>query len=57
MVHADGPVGLDGVAVCFDDERAVADAGIVLIAALCRAAHRPQHAEQGKRGPPHAGSA
>jgi hypothetical protein len=34
MVHADGPVGLDGVAVCFDDERAVADAGIVLAATL-----------------------
>jgi DDE family transposase len=34
MVHADGPVGLDGVAVEFDDERAVADAGIVLSATL-----------------------
>jgi hypothetical protein len=34
MVHADGPVGLDGVAVEFDDERAVADAGIVLAATL-----------------------
>jgi hypothetical protein len=34
MVHADGPVGLDGVAVVFDDERAVADAGIVLTATL-----------------------
>jgi hypothetical protein len=34
MVHADGPVGLDGIAVCFDDERAVADAGIVLAATL-----------------------
>jgi hypothetical protein len=34
MVHADGPVGLDGVGVCFDDERAVADAGIALIATL-----------------------
>src|SRR5215207_2578053 len=34
MVHVDGPVGLDGVAVCFDDERAVADAGIVLAATL-----------------------
>src|SRR5215208_6111050 len=36
MVHADGPVGLDGVAVEFDDERAVADAGIVLMATLAR---------------------
>ena len=34
MVHVDGPVGLDGVAVVFDDERAVADAGIVLAATL-----------------------
>jgi hypothetical protein len=34
MVHADGPVGLDGIAVEFDDERAVADAGIVLVATL-----------------------
>ena len=34
MVHADGPVGLDAVAVEFDDERAVADAGIVLAATL-----------------------
>jgi hypothetical protein len=34
MVHADGPVGLDGVRVGFDDERAVADAGIVLVATL-----------------------
>jgi Transposase DDE domain group 1 len=36
MVHVDGSVGLDGVAVCFDDERAVADAGIVLAATLAR---------------------
>jgi hypothetical protein len=34
MVHVGGPVGLDGVAVVFDDERAVADAGIVLVSAL-----------------------
>jgi hypothetical protein len=34
MVHVDGPVGLDGVAVTFDDERAVADAGVVLVATL-----------------------
>src|SRR3954451_17022829 len=34
MVHADEPVGLDGIAVGFDDERAVADAGIVLPATL-----------------------
>src|SRR3954451_13761166 len=36
MVQDDGPVGLDGVAVAFDDERAVADAGIVLTATLAR---------------------
>ncbi len=34
MVHDDGPVGLDRVSVEFDDERAVADAGIVLVATL-----------------------
>jgi hypothetical protein len=34
MVQDDGPVGLDGVGVAFDDERAVADAGVVLIATL-----------------------
>jgi hypothetical protein len=34
MVHADGPVGLDAMTVEFDDERAVADAGIVLAATL-----------------------
>lgn len=31
---ADGPAGLDGIAVGFDGERAVADAGIVLAATL-----------------------
>src|SRR3954471_4194993 len=36
MVHVDEPVGLDGVAVVFDDERAVADAGIVLAATLAQ---------------------
>jgi hypothetical protein len=36
MVQDDGPVGLDGIAVAFDDERAVADAGIVLMATLAR---------------------
>jgi Transposase DDE domain group 1 len=36
MVHVGGLVGLDGLAVCFDDERAVADAGIVLAATLAR---------------------
>jgi hypothetical protein len=36
MVHVDGPVGLEGVGVCFDDERAVADAGVVVLAMLAR---------------------
>ena len=36
MVHDDGPVGLDCVAVAFDDERAVADAGVVLAATLAQ---------------------
>jgi hypothetical protein len=34
MVQDDGPVGLDGVEVVFDDQRAVSDAGIVLVAAV-----------------------
>jgi hypothetical protein len=34
MVHDDGPAGLDGVRVVFDDERAVSDAGIALVATL-----------------------
>ncbi len=34
MVHDDGPLGLDGVQVCFDDERVVSDAGIALAATL-----------------------
>jgi hypothetical protein len=34
MVQDDGPVGLDGVEVCFDDERAVSDAGIMLAATV-----------------------
>jgi len=34
MVHDDGAVGLDGLRVKFDDERAVQDAGVALVAAL-----------------------
>jgi hypothetical protein len=34
MVRDDGPVGLDGVQVRFDDERVVSDAGIALAATL-----------------------
>src|SRR4051812_12591508 len=34
MVQDDGPVGLDGVRVEFDDERVVSDAGLMLVAML-----------------------
>src|SRR3954465_6068901 len=34
MVHVDEPVGLDGLKVCFDDERVVCDAGVMLVATL-----------------------
>lgn len=34
MVHDDEPVGLDGLRVGFDDERAVSDAGVMLVATL-----------------------
>ena len=34
MVHDDEPVGLDGLRVCFDDERVVSDAGVMLVATL-----------------------
>ena len=34
MVHDDAAVGLDGLSVVFDDERVVADAGVVLVATL-----------------------
>jgi Transposase DDE domain group 1 len=37
MVQDDGPVGLDGVRVQFDDERVVSDAGIALAATLAAA--------------------
>jgi len=36
MVQDDGPVGLDGVGVVFDDDRVVSDAGIVLVATLAQ---------------------
>ncbi len=35
-VHDDGPVGLDGVEVCFDDERVVSDAGVLLVATVAQ---------------------
>jgi hypothetical protein len=34
VVHDDEPVGLDGLGVEFDDERAVSDAGVMLVATL-----------------------
>lgn len=34
MAHDDEPVGLDGLRVEFDDERAVSDAGVMLVATL-----------------------
>ena len=34
MVQDDGPVGLDGVQVKFDDERVVSEAGVMLVATL-----------------------
>jgi hypothetical protein len=36
MVQDDGPAGLDGVRVEFDDERVVSDAGIALVATLAQ---------------------
>ena len=41
MVHDDTAVGLDGLAVEFDDERVVSDAGIVLVAAVAPQLHQP----------------
>jgi hypothetical protein len=34
VVHDDERVGLDGLRVCFDDERAVSDAGVMVVATL-----------------------
>jgi len=36
VVHDDEPVGLEGLRVCFDDERAVSDAGVMLVATLAQ---------------------
>jgi hypothetical protein len=36
VVQDDGPVGLDGVRVAFDDERVVSDAGVMLVATLAQ---------------------
>lgn len=34
MVQDDEPVGLNGITVCFDDERVVCDAGVMVVATL-----------------------
>jgi hypothetical protein len=36
VVHDDEPVGLDGLQVKFDDDRAVSDAGVMLVATLAK---------------------
>ena len=36
MAQDDGQAGPDGVRVCFDDERVVADAGVLLVATLAQ---------------------
>jgi hypothetical protein len=36
VVQDDGPIGLDGVRVSFDDERVVSDAGVMLVATLAQ---------------------
>jgi hypothetical protein len=36
VVHDDDPVGLDGLQVSFDDQRAVSDAGVMLVATLAQ---------------------
>jgi hypothetical protein len=40
MVHDDAAVGLDALQVEFDDERAVCDAGVTLVATLARRCQR-----------------
>src|SRR3954449_4557917 len=36
MVQDDEPVGLDGLRVCFDDQRVISDAGVALVATLAQ---------------------
>jgi hypothetical protein len=63
MVQDDGPVGLDGVRVAFDDEWVVSDAGLMLAATLAARLGieelaqrfvplRPEAAGSRQRGPP-----
>jgi hypothetical protein len=47
MVQSAGPVGLDAVEVVFDDENAVANAGVALVATLAQRLGIEQLAEEG----------
>ena len=49
MVQSAGPVGLDAVEVVFDDENAVANAGVALVATLAQRLGIEQLAEEGRR--------
>jgi DDE family transposase len=46
VVQDDGPVGLDGVRVRFDDERVVSDAGLMLLATLAARLHIEESAQR-----------
>jgi hypothetical protein len=49
MVQDAKPVGLDGTRVCFDDERAVSDAGVMLVATLAQRLGIEELAQDGVR--------
>jgi hypothetical protein len=49
VVQDDGPVGLDGVEVVFDDERVVCDAGVALVATLAQRLGIEALAQEGVR--------
>ena len=60
MVQDDGPLGLDGVQVKFDDKRVVSDAGVMLVASLAARLGIEESAQRFVRlrpGRPGAGSA
>jgi hypothetical protein len=50
VVQDDGPVGLDLVRVRFDDERAVSDAGLMLLATLAARLGIEESARSGSYG-------
>src|SRR4051794_679885 len=52
VVQDDGPVGLDGVRVKFDDERVVSDAGLMLLATLAARLGIEECAQRFVRLPP-----